>query len=139
MSAPAPTRRFNRLLLTGAAGGLGRELRRRLPAHCATLRLSDLAPLAAAGAGEEVIQADLADAAAVLALLEGVEAVIHLGGGEPKNKAPQSAIAAATAYLSAGDVKYTPSAGTPSLRKAVADYTEQNYGRKVAVENIIVQ
>jgi len=35
-------------------------------------------------------------------------------------------------------VKYTPSAGTPSLRKAVADYTEQNYGRKVAVENIII-
>jgi uronate dehydrogenase len=80
MSAPAPTRRFHRLLLTGAAGGLGRELRRRLPAHCETLRLSDLAPLDAAGAGEEVVQADLADAAAVLALLEGVEAVIHLGG-----------------------------------------------------------
>ncbi|HEY5118499.1 MAG TPA: pyridoxal phosphate-dependent aminotransferase [Anaerolineales bacterium] len=64
--------------------------------------------------------------------------VIHLGGGEPKNKAPQSAIAAAEAYLNTGDVKYTPSAGTLSLRKAVGDYTEANYGRKVAVENIII-
>jgi aspartate aminotransferase len=64
--------------------------------------------------------------------------VIHLGGGEPKNKAPQSAIAAAAAYLNTGDVKYTPSAGTASLRKAVADYTEANYARKVAVENIII-
>jgi aspartate aminotransferase len=64
--------------------------------------------------------------------------VIHLGGGEPKNKAPQSAIAAATAYLNTGDVKYTPSAGTASLRKAVADYTQANYARKVAVENIII-
>jgi aspartate aminotransferase len=64
--------------------------------------------------------------------------VIHLGGGEPKNKAPQSAIAAAAAYLSAGDVKYTPSAGTPSLRKAVAEYTEANYARKVGGENIII-
>ena len=64
--------------------------------------------------------------------------VIHLGGGEPKNKAPLSAVEAATAYLAAGDVKYTPSAGTPSLRKAAAEYTEKNYGRKAAVENIII-
>lgn len=64
--------------------------------------------------------------------------VIHLGGGEPKNKAPLSAIEAATAYLAAGDVKYTPSAGTASLRKAAAEYTGQNYGRKAAVENIII-
>src|SRR4030043_818897 len=53
--------------------------------------------------------------------------VIHLGGGEPKNKAPRSAVDAAAAYLTAGDVKYTPSAGTPSLRKAAAEYTENNY------------
>jgi aspartate aminotransferase len=64
--------------------------------------------------------------------------VIHLGGGEPKNKAPRSAIEAATAYLAAGDVKYTPSAGTPSLRKAAADYTEKHYGRKAAIENVII-
>jgi aspartate aminotransferase len=70
-------------------------------------------------------------------LAEGTP-VIHLGGGEPENKTPQSAITAATAYLNAGDVKYTPSAGSPSLRKAIADYTESNYGRKVAPENIIV-
>ena len=80
MSSPEPTHRFHRLLLTGAAGGLGRELRRRLPAHCDILRLSDVADLGAAGAGEEVMRADLADAGAMLALLEGVDAVIHMGG-----------------------------------------------------------
>jgi aspartate aminotransferase len=64
--------------------------------------------------------------------------VIHLGGGEPKNKAPHSAVEAATAYLAAGDVKYTPSAGSASLRKAAAEYTEKNYGRKAAVENVII-
>jgi len=64
--------------------------------------------------------------------------VIHLGGGEPKNKAPRSAVEAASAYLAAGDVKYTPSAGTPSLRKAAAEYTENNYGRKAALENVII-
>jgi aspartate aminotransferase len=66
------------------------------------------------------------------------EPVIHLGGGEPKNKAPQSAIAAGVALLQTGDIKYTPSAGSPTLRKAVAKYTEENYGRKTAPENVII-
>ena len=81
MTAPTtPSMRFGRLLLTGAAGGLGRELRQRLKPHCDTLRLSDLADLGAAAAGEELVPARLEDADAVLALLAGVDAVIHLGG-----------------------------------------------------------
>jgi uronate dehydrogenase len=80
MSAPSSARLFDRLLLTGAAGGLGRELRRRLPRHCRVLRLSDIADLGPAGEREETWPADLADAPAVLALLEGVDAVIHMGG-----------------------------------------------------------
>jgi aspartate aminotransferase len=64
--------------------------------------------------------------------------VIHLGGGEPKNKAPRGAVESAAALLNTGDVKYTPSAGTASLRKAAARYTEENYGRKAAVENVII-
>ncbi len=80
MSVSATASAFHRLLLTGAAGGLGVELRRRLPAHCAVLRVSDIAPLGEARAREELRPADLADAGAVLALLEGVDAVVHLGG-----------------------------------------------------------
>ena len=38
-SHPTPIR-FNRILLTGAAGGLGRKLRTRLKAYCTTVRLS---------------------------------------------------------------------------------------------------
>jgi uronate dehydrogenase len=72
--------RFNRLLLTGAAGQLGAELRRRLPAYCSTLRLSDRLDLGPAGAAEEVRLAELSDKAAIHALLEGVDAVVHLGG-----------------------------------------------------------
>ena len=75
-----PSPAFHRLLLTGAAGGLGRELRRRLPAHCAILRVSDLADLGPAAPQEEVQAVDLADAGAVLALLDGVDAVVHMGG-----------------------------------------------------------
>ena len=77
---PVAATHFNRLLLTGAAGGLGRVLRPRLKRHCAVLRVSDVADLGAAGAGEELVQASLEDKAAMLDLLAGVDAVVHLGG-----------------------------------------------------------
>ena len=80
LSSPVSPIRFGRILLTGAAGHLGREMRPRLKACCDRLRLSDREPMAPAADGEEVIVADLADRAAVLALLEGVDAVVHLGG-----------------------------------------------------------
>ncbi len=73
-------RRFERLLLTGAAGGLGKVLRERLKAHAHVLRVSDRAPLGDAGPGEEVVQCELSDKAAVLRLVEGVDAVAHFGG-----------------------------------------------------------
>ncbi|MGB9673214.1 MAG: pyridoxal phosphate-dependent aminotransferase [Anaerolineales bacterium] len=71
-------------------------------------------------------------------LRERGEDVIHLGIGEPKNKAPITAILAAAAKLSTGDIKYTPSDGLPSLKKAIIRYTEENYGRLVAPENIVI-
>lgn len=71
---------FGRLLLTGAAGGLGRVLRPRLRPRCRLLRVSDLAAMEPAGEGEEVVEAALQDRAAVDALLQGVDAVVHLGG-----------------------------------------------------------
>ena len=74
----------HRILLTGAAGGLGVVLRTALAANCSVLRVSDLAPLGAAavneGVVEEAIQADLSDKAAVLALCAGVDAIVHMGG-----------------------------------------------------------
>jgi uronate dehydrogenase len=71
---------YPRLLLTGAAGGLGRVLRPRLKAHCQTLRVSDISELGTAAAGEEVMPVPLQDAQAVDKLLEGVDGVVHLGG-----------------------------------------------------------
>jgi aspartate aminotransferase len=64
--------------------------------------------------------------------------VIHLGGGEPKNKVPLAAITASAARLTSGDVKYVPTDGTPSLKRAIIRYTEENYDRLVAPENVIV-
>jgi uronate dehydrogenase len=69
-----------KLLLTGAAGGLGKALRERLKANCSMLRLSDVQAFGAAAAGEEVVLADLADSTAVSEMVKGVDAIIHLGG-----------------------------------------------------------
>jgi uronate dehydrogenase len=71
---------FRRLLLTGAAGNLGKQLRGALAAWADVVRVSDIAPLGEVAEHEEASVVDLADAAAVHALLEGVDAVIHLGG-----------------------------------------------------------
>ena len=71
-------------------------------------------------------------------LREKGEAVVHLGAGEPKNKAPISAILSSAAKLNSGDIKYTPTEGTTSLRKAIIKYTEENYDRVVAPENVLV-
>ena len=71
---------IGRLLLTGAAGNLGGQLRPRLKAYCERLRLSDIGPLGAAAEGEELQRVPLQDKAAVHALLEGVDAVVHFGG-----------------------------------------------------------
>jgi aspartate aminotransferase len=65
------------------------------------------------------------------------EPVIHLGGGEPKSKAPIDAIVSCSALLRTGDVKYTPADGIPSLKKAIIRYTEEHYDRLVPPENVI--
>ena len=69
-----------KILLTGAAGGLGLALRQRLKANCDVLRLSDRVSVGDAGPDEEVVLADLADAEAVSSMVRGVDAIVHLGG-----------------------------------------------------------
>ncbi|GKS84664.1 NAD(P)-dependent oxidoreductase [Acidovorax sp. SUPP1855] len=78
MSQPS---RLPRLLLTGAAGGLGQVLRERLRPYAEVLRLSDISTVAPSrGPDEEVVPCDLADKAAVDALVAGCDAIVHLGG-----------------------------------------------------------
>ncbi|MCZ2498619.1 NAD-dependent epimerase/dehydratase family protein [Xylophilus sp. Kf1] len=77
----ASGRPLARLLLTGAAGGLGQVLRTRLQPFTDVLRLSDIGDMApAAGPFEEVVVCDLGDKQAVDALVAGCDAVVHLGG-----------------------------------------------------------
>lgn len=55
------TKPFKRILLTGAAGGLGRQLRGPVQAFAEIVRLADLIDVGPAGEGEEVVQCDLSD------------------------------------------------------------------------------
>ncbi len=71
-------------------------------------------------------------------LREKGEPVINLSIGEPKNRAPIAAILSSAAKLANGEVKYSPADGTPSLKKAIIRYTEDNYDRVAAPENVIV-
>ncbi|TWO72571.1 NAD(P)-dependent oxidoreductase [Caenimonas sedimenti] len=71
---------ISRLLLTGAAGGLGRVLRESLQPFAGHMRLSDIAPLGPPAPHEEIVPCDLADKAAVDALVAGCDAIVHLGG-----------------------------------------------------------
>jgi uronate dehydrogenase len=80
LDKPATALRFGRLLLTGAAGNLGQELRPRLKAYCDTLRLSHRRDIGPAAEGEEIVIASLENAEDMLNLLEGVDAIVHMGG-----------------------------------------------------------
>jgi len=70
-------------------------------------------------------------------LREKGDPVIHLGGGEPKSKAPIDAILATAAHLNTGEVRYAPADGIPALKKAIIRYTEEHYHRLVEPENVM--
>ncbi|PJA95614.1 MAG: pyridoxal phosphate-dependent aminotransferase, partial [Ignavibacteriales bacterium CG_4_9_14_3_um_filter_34_10] len=70
-------------------------------------------------------------------LREKGDPVIHLGGGEPKSRAPIEAMLAAANLLNSGEVRYAPADGIPELKKSIIRYTEEFYHRKVYPENVI--
>lgn len=67
-----------RVLITGAAGNIGRTLRDGLRGHYPLLRLLDVSPQKPAEAGEEIVTLDLNDRRAAEAAMNGVDAVVHL-------------------------------------------------------------
>src|ERR1700756_249980 len=72
--------RNKEMLLTGAAGRLGRWLPPRLIERYGPLRSSDIRDPGPALPGERLSKIDLADAKAVDRLGEGVGRIIHFGG-----------------------------------------------------------
>ena len=71
---------FNRILLTGAAGRLGTELRKGLAPLATHIRLSDREPIPEPGGHEEVFMAELGDYDAAMEMTRDVDAIVHFGG-----------------------------------------------------------
>ena len=69
-----------RILMTGAAGGIGSRLRKLLPPLYPDLVLSDLKPPADLAASETFRAAELSDPAQVEAICAGVDGILHFGG-----------------------------------------------------------
>ena len=64
--------------------------------------------------------------------------VISMAVGEPDFPAPAVVQRAAIEKVESGDVRYTPAAGTPSLRKAVADHLSESRHTPFAPEEITI-
>lgn len=71
---------FDTILITGAAGRLGTELRRGLAPLAKRLRLADRTAIGNLQSNEEAYCFDLADEAAVSKAVDGVDAIVHFGG-----------------------------------------------------------
>lgn len=78
----------------------------------------------------------------VLARARALEAqgreIIHLEIGEPDFDTPANITAAAIAALQAGYTHYTPSAGIPELRQAVAEEVSRTRKIEVRPENVVI-
>jgi aspartate/methionine/tyrosine aminotransferase len=78
----------------------------------------------------------------ILARAQALEAagrdIVHMEVGEPDFPTPEPVVCAAQAALAAGHTRYTPAAGLPALRRAIADYYGRRFGVAVAPERIVV-
>jgi len=71
---------FKQILITGAAGRLGTELRRGLSPLAEKLRISDRVVCENVMRHEEMVVCDLSDETETMALSAGCDAVVHMGG-----------------------------------------------------------
>lgn len=85
----------------------------------------ELSPIAAAGARAARLAA------------EG-RSIVVLTSGEPDFDTPQAIKDAAALALAQGQTKYTPTAGTAALRRAVADGHRQRHGLPTEAANVII-
>lgn len=76
-----------RILITGAAGGVGTLMRPRLRRADRTLRMLDVKEVPAAENGEsvEILEGSVTDTETMVQACSGVDAVVHLGGYSREN------------------------------------------------------
>jgi aspartate aminotransferase len=68
---------------------------------------------------------------------EGID-VVNLSAGEPDFPTPAHVLDAVRADFEAGQIKYTPAAGTPALRDAVAALYSERFGHDYERGNVVI-
>ena len=76
---------LNAILITGAAGRIGKVLREGLRGRYSLIRLVDNQPITDLQDGEEFVQLDVADLAAVEKAMQGIDGVVHLAASVSSN------------------------------------------------------
>lgn len=71
---------MKRVLITGAAGLIGRCLRAHLRGAYGELRLADIAAQEPAGAGETLLRTDIREISQLETAMQGIDCVVHLAG-----------------------------------------------------------
>ena len=69
--------------------------------------------------------------------MKGID-VVGFGTGEPDFRTPENICEAAHKAIDDGKTKYTPAAGIPALRQAVADRLRADYGLEYEASQIVV-
>jgi aspartate aminotransferase len=64
--------------------------------------------------------------------------IVHLEVGEPDFPTPENIVEAGVRALKDGKTKYTPSAGIPELREAVAQHVSATRGVKVSADQVVI-
>ena len=64
--------------------------------------------------------------------------IVHMEIGEPDFPSPPLVVQAGIEFLAKGEVKYTPAAGLPALREAIARFYAERYHVEVPVGRIFV-
>jgi aspartate/methionine/tyrosine aminotransferase len=64
--------------------------------------------------------------------------IIHMEIGEPDFPTPPTIAEAGIKHIQTGEVKYTPAAGLPELRKKIADFYQQRYEVAIDEQRIFV-
>jgi aspartate/methionine/tyrosine aminotransferase len=64
--------------------------------------------------------------------------IVHLEVGEPDFATPANIVEAGTRAIRDGKTKYTPSAGIPELREAIAHQVSETRGIKVTADQVVV-
>jgi aspartate aminotransferase len=77
------------------------------------------------------------DARAKEMMRQGVD-IVSLGAGEPDFDTPVAVVEAAHAAASSGKTKYTPVAGIPELREAIAAHLSKTHGVAVDASRVVV-